>query len=431
MNRGFYTVMAAQFFSSLADNALLIAAIALLFELNGPAWMTPLLKFSFTVSYVVLAAFVGAFADSLPKGKVMFITNAIKMVGCGLMFFYDYFALLGIGSHLVVLASYAVVGLGAAAYSPAKYGILTEMLPPRQLVIANGWIEGLTVTSIILGTMLGGALIDPRVSSLLLSIDLPRIETGIDTAPEAAILVISLFYLIAAVFNLRIPDTGARYHRQSHNPAVMVRDFVSCFTTLWRDKLGQISLAVTTLFWGAGATLQFIVLRWAERRLDMPLSQSAILQGVVAVGVALGAVLAGRFVPLKYSLRVLPVGAAMGFAVMSLIFVTWMPLVYFLLVLVGALAGFFVVPMNALLQHRGHVLLSAGHSIAVQNFNENLNILLMLALYALMIHANFGINTIIVIFGTFVILAMLLVIVLHRHNQSREDSLHLIGIEKH
>ncbi len=431
MNRGFYTVMAAQFFSSLADNALLIAAIALLVELHGPAWLTPLLKFFFTVSYVVLAAFVGAFADSLPKGKVMFVTNTVKMAGCALMFFYDAFAMLGISTHLVVLASYAVVGLGAAAYSPAKYGILTEMLPARQLVVANGWIEGLTVASIIIGTMLGGALVNPRVSAALLSIDIPHFDTGIDTGPEAAILVISAFYLIAAVFNLRIPDTGAKYHDQTRNPLIMVKDFVDCFAALWRDKLGQISLAVTTLFWGAGATLQFIVLRWAEHKLHMPLSQGAVLQGIVAIGVALGAVVAGRTVPLNKSLQVLPVGAAMGLAVMALIFVTWMPLVYFLLVLVGALAGFFVVPMNALLQHRGHVLLSAGHSIAVQNFNENLNILLMLGLYALMIRANFAIDTIIVLFGVFVSLTMMMVIRLHKYNQSREDSLHLIGIEKH
>ncbi len=431
MNRGFYTVMAAQFFSSLADNALLIAAIALLVELHGPAWLTPLLKFFFTVSYVVLAAFVGAFADSLPKGKVMFVTNTVKMAGCALMFFYDAFAMLGISTHLVVLASYAVVGLGAAAYSPAKYGILTEMLPARQLVVANGWIEGLTVASIIIGTMLGGALVNPRVSAALLSIDIPHFDTGIDTGPEAAILVISAFYLIAAVFNLRIPDTGAKYHDQTRNPLIMVKDFVDCFSALWRDKLGQISLAVTTLFWGAGATLQFIVLRWAEHKLHMPLSQGAVLQGIVAIGVALGAVVAGRTVPLNKSLQVLPVGAAMGLAVMALIFVTWMPLVYFLLVLVGALAGFFVVPMNALLQHRGHVLLSAGHSIAVQNFNENLNILLMLGLYALMIRANFAIDTIIVLFGVFVSLTMMMVIRLHKYNQSREDSLHLIGIEKH
>jgi len=434
MNRGFYTVMVAQFFSSLADNALLIAAIGLLLELHGPAWVTPLLKFFFTISYVVLAAFVGAFADTLPKGKVMFITNTVKLFGCGLMFFYNFLyypELTGISPHLIVLVSYAVVGLGAAAYSPAKYGILTEMLPPRQLVIANGWIEGLTVASIILGTMLGGALINPKVATLLLSFDIPHIDTGVNTASEAAILVISLFYLIAAAFNLHIPDTGARYDNQTRNPITMVKEFAECFVTLWRDKLGQISLAVTTLFWGAGATLQFIVLRWAEYQLHLPLSQGAVLQGIVAIGVALGAVLAGRLVPLKKSLHVLPVGVAMGFAVMSLIFVTWMPLVYFLLVVVGALAGFFVVPMNALLQHRGHVLLSAGHSIAVQNFNENLNILLMLAMYALMIRADFGINTIIVLFGVFVSLTMMLVMRLHKHNQSREDSLHLIGMEKH
>jgi LPLT family lysophospholipid transporter-like MFS transporter len=431
MNRGFYTVMAAQFFSSLADNALLIAAIALLADLHGPAWMTPLLKFFFTVSYVVLAAFVGAFADSMPKGKVMFATNAVKVVGCSLMFLYDYLTPLGLSPHHVVLISYAVVGLGAAAYSPAKYGILTEMLPPQQLVVANGWIEGLTVASIILGTMLGGALINPHVSSLLLSIDLPHVETGIDTPPEAAIIVISLFYLVAAAFNLRIPDTGARYHYQPRNPVILIRDFVECFSSLWRDKLGQISLAVTTLFWGAGATLQFIVLKWAENRLHLPLSQSAILQGVVALGIALGAVLAARLVPLRRSLDVLPVGIGMGIVVCSLVLVTWMPLVYLLLILIGALAGFFVVPMNALLQHRGHVLLSAGHSIAVQNFNENLNILLMLALYALMIRADIDIRVIIVMFGAFVSLTMVLVIWLHRHNQSKGDSLHLIGIDKH
>jgi MFS transporter, LPLT family, lysophospholipid transporter len=431
MNRGFYTVMAAQFFSSLADNALLIAAIALLVDLQGPAWMTPLLKFFFTVSYVVLAAFVGAFADSMPKGKVMFITNTVKIFGCSLLFLFDRMAPIGLSPHHMVLVSYAVVGLGAAAYSPAKYGILTEMLPPQQLVIANGWIEGLTVCSIILGTVLGGALISPRVSSILLSFDLPYFETGIDTAPEAAILVISLFYLVAAVFNLHIPDTGARYHHQPRNPVILVKDFVECFVTLWRDKLGQISLAVTTLFWGAGATLQFIVLKWAEKQLYLPLSQSAILQGIVAVGIALGAVLAARLVPLNKSLNVLPVGVAMGFVVICLNFVTWMPLVYLLLILVGALAGFFVVPMNALLQHRGHVLLSAGHSIAVQNFNENLNILLMLALYAFMIRANIDIRVIIVMFGLFVSFTMLMVIRLHRYNQSQTDSLHLIGIEKH
>jgi len=430
MKRGFYTIMAAQFFSSLADNALLIAAIALLIQLSGPAWMTPLLKFFFTVSYVVLAAFVGAFSDAMQKGYVMFITNTVKILGCGMMFFYEWLTPVGVHGYITVLVAYGVVGLGAAAYSPAKYGILTELLPARQLVVANGWIEGLTVASIILGTVLGGALISPRVSTLLLSIDIPDIDTGIDTPAEAAILVIAFFYLVAAIFNLFIPDTGARYERQKSNPVELIRDFSHCFTTLWRDKLGQISLAVTTLFWGAGATLQFIVLKWADAHLGLHLDKAALLQGVTAVGIALGAVLAARIVPLRKSFSVLPVGVAMGISMMAMIFVSAMPLVYLLLILVGAMAGFFVVPMNALLQHRGHVLLSAGHSIAVQNFNENISILVMLALYSGMLRANLYINIIIAIFGTFVALTMLAVIRRHRSNQIEGDSLHLIGMER-
>jgi MFS family permease len=429
MNRTFYTIMAAQFFSSLADNALLIAAISQLLELDGPAWMVPLLKFFFTVSYVVLAAFVGAFADSIPKGRVMFITNSIKIVGCAALLFTDYVEFTGIPGYVLVLAAYAVVGFGAAAYSPAKYGILTELLPAERLVAANGWIEGLTVASIILGTVLGGALISPHIASMLLAIDVPHIDTGIETPAEAAILVISGIYVVAAVFNLFIPDTGARYGKQQTNPLLLMRDFYVCLISLWKDRLGQISLAVTTLFWGAGAVLQFLVLQWASVHLGLPLDQGAILQGVTAIGVALGAVLAGRFISLRRSLDVLPAGVAMGAVVTLMIFVTNMAVVYGLLVIIGMMAGFFVVPMNALLQHRGYVLLSAGHSIAVQNFNENISILVMLAVYSAMIRASIYINAIIIGFGTFVIVTMLLVMVRHRHNQAKGDSLHLIGMK--
>jgi MFS family permease len=430
MKRGFYTIMAAQFFSSLADNALLIAAIALLLELQGPPWMTPLLKFFFTVSYVLLAAFVGAFADARPKGHVMFITNLVKIVGCAMMFLVGWVQLPDVPDYAMVLIAYAVVGLGAAAYSPAKYGILTELLPPEQLVVANGWIEGLTVASIILGTVFGGLLISPKVSAALLSLDIPNIDTGVDTPAEAAIVVIAGIYVVAAAFNLFIPDTGAQYPKQQTNPVLLIRDFSQCFTALWRDKLGQVTLAVTTLFWGAGATLQFLVLKWAEVHLGLPLDQGAVLQGVTAIGIAAGAVIAGRSVPLRKSLSVLPAGVAMGLAVMAMIFVQQIYLVYLLLILIGAMAGFFVVPMNALLQHRGYVLLSAGHSIAVQNFTENISILVMLALYASMIRANLHINTIIIGYGTFVSVAMLLVILWHRRNQRLGDSLHLIGMEK-
>jgi hypothetical protein len=278
---------------------------------------------------------------------------------------------------------------------------------------------------------MGGALVNPQVSAALLSFDFPALDLGVDTTAEAALSVITITYLAAAMFNLRIPDTGARYRHQERNPLKLIADFSVCFTTLWRDKLGQISLAVTTLFWGAGATLQFIVLKWAERSLHMPLDQAAVLQGVFAVGVALGAVAAARFVPLKKSLTVMPLGVGMGLIVctMTLVHTVW--LAYPLLVLVGALAGYFVVPMNALLQHRGHVLMSAGHSIAVQNFNENMSVLTMLVLYAVMVKLNLDINVVIVLFGFFVAGTMLLAMRKHVINQRDHDSLALIGEHKH
>jgi LPLT family lysophospholipid transporter-like MFS transporter len=435
MKKGFYTIMAAQFFSSLADNALLIAAIALLKDLHAPNWMTPLLKLFFVLSYVVLAAFVGAFADSRPKGRVMFVTNTIKVIGCITML---------VGAH--PLLAYGIVGFGAAAYSPAKYGILTELLPPDRLVAANGWIEGTTVGSIILGTVLGGALISPHIAAPILRVRIPTVHTP----AEAAMLVIMGIYVVAALFNLRIPDTGARYPKQERGPIKLVTDFADCFVVLWRDKLGQISLAVTTLFWGAGATLQFIVLKWAEVSLSMSLSEAAILQAVVAVGVAGGAIFAASRVPLKKSLSVLPVGIMMGFAVMLMAFYTrdlfpahwgihfgrmhvsgYLIFAYIFLMVVGGLSGFFVVPMNALLQHRGHVLLSAGHSIAVQNFNENLSVLVMLCLYAVLVWLDVPVAAVIVLFGTFVCVMMWLVMRRHQANQRAFDSVALIGEVKH
>ena len=345
MNLGFYIIMAAQFFSALADNALLIAAISMLRDIHSPAQYEPLLKLFFTVSYVALAAFVGAFADSMAKGRVMFISNTIKIAGCFMLLVatVPMLDMLGIPIYYYVLLSYGIVGLGAAAYSPAKYGILTEYLPHDKLVIANGWIEGLTVTAIILGTVLGGVLINPTVSGTLLAFDVPGIETPINTPAEVAILVISALYLIAALFNLYIPDTGVDHKPLHRNPVYLMHEFWHCVRLLWRDKLGQISLAVTTLFWGAGATLQFIVLKWADRALGLSLDKATVLQGVVALGIAIGAVIAAKIVSLDKSVRVLPVGITMGIVVMGMVFVTDLPVALVMMVAVGAMAGFFTV----------------------------------------------------------------------------------------
>ncbi|HTH93624.1 MAG TPA: lysophospholipid transporter LplT [Rhodocyclaceae bacterium] len=440
MNLGFYIIMAAQFFSALADNALLIAAIAMLRDMHAPASYAPLLKTFFTISYVLLAAFVGAFADSMPKWRVMFISNTIKIGGCLMMFF---------GVHPLI--AYAIVGLGAAAYSPAKYGILTEYLPPRLLVVANGWIEGLTVGAIILGTVLGGLIIKPDIASVLLGFDLPFIDTGIDTVPEMNLAIVGLLYLIAALFNLHIPDTGVDHVPLKKNPMYLLHEFNHCVKLLWRDKLGQISLAVTTLFWGAGATLQFIVIEWARAALGMNLASASMLQGVVAIGVAVGAVMAAKMISLRKSVRVIPLGIYMGFGIMIMLLVPYVPeyvlsshqfmmfgrevnilfdlqiaVSFVLLIVVGALSGFFVVPMNALLQHRGHVLMGAGHSIAVQNFNENLSILIATTIYALLIRAHLHIYWIICLFGLFVASFMILIKKRHEINQRHHDDVALL-----
>jgi hypothetical protein len=413
--------MAAQFFSSLADNALLVAAIALLMQADAPSWMTPYLKFFFVISYVVLAPYVGAFADRLPKGHVMLIANSIKIVGCVTM----------LGGADPLLA-YAIVGLGAAAYSPAKYGILTEYLPHRKLVIANGWIEGLTVASILLGTVLGGLLIHVRVSGAMIDFDLPLIDTSIDTPAEAAIIVIVAVYVVAALFNLEVPRTGVTLKPLPAHPLETLKDFSRCVARLWKDRLGQISLAVTTLFWGAGAALQFIVIEWARATLSFDLSKAAILQGITAVGIALGAVVASVWIALDRAVRVIPLGIAMGLVVIAMNFVSDVKIAVSLMIVIGALAGFFVVPMNALLQHRGHHLVGAGRSIAVQNFNENTSILVMIALYSLMLHSGYSIYFVIGVFGIFVASTMTVVQLWfwYNHRTHREEVERLLAFAR-
>ena len=416
MPLGFYIIMAAQFFSALADNALLIIAIAMLRDMAAPSEFEPLLKLFFTVSYVALAAFVGAFADSMPKWRVMLISNTIKIGGCLMLF---------LGTH--PLLAYAVIGLGAASYSPAKYGILTEYLPHRLLVVANGWIEGLTVGAIIVGTVMGGVMIRDDISGGLMSLGLPLVDSPF----QAAVMVVGTLYLIAAGFNFYIPDTGVDHKPLKNNPIYLIHDFNHCLRLLWRDKLGQISLAVTTLFWGAGATLQFIVIKWAEHNLGMNLSEASMLQGVVALGVATGSVLAARYISLRKAVQVIPLGIAMGLVVMTMVGVTEAWIAMALMVLVGGLAGFFVVPMNALLQHRGHILMGAGHSIAVQNFNENLSILVMTGTYALLIMLGVSINIVIVMFGLFVAGTMWLVKRRHEENQREFDNVALLEDRLH
>jgi MFS family permease len=421
MKKGFYTIMSAQFFSSLADNALLVAAIGLLRTSGAPSWHVSVLVPMFALFYVILAPGVGAFADAVPKGTVMLISNTIKIVGCLLMLF-----------GLEPLFAYGIVGLGAAAYSPAKYGILTELLPNSQLVKANGWIEGLTILSIILGVLLGGQLLGPVVSQHLLAFDVPMIDTGISTAPEAAVALIVALYVVAALFNLRIPRTEAPLQPIARGIGVLVRDFSNCNARLWNDKLGQISLATTTLFWGVSANLRVIVFAWAAAALGYSMTQASWLVGVVAIGTAAGALVASVWSRLDQATKVIPFGVAMGVLVIGLDVITDVRVAVPFLVLLGAIGGFLVVPMNALLQHRGANLMGAGRSIAVQNFNEQACILGLGAFYTGM--TRFGLTPFasIAVFGVLVAATMWLIRRWHQTNvvRHRDEVEHLLAIAR-
>jgi len=405
MKKGFYTIMSAQFFSSLADNALFIAAIQLLADSGAPESHRVALVPMFALFYVLLAPFVGAFADALPKGRVMFIANAIKVVGCLMM--------LG-GVH--PLLAYAVVGLGAAAYSPAKYGILTELLPVSQLVKANGWIEGLTIGSIILGVLLGGQLVGPHVAPHLVGLGLP----GLDTATETAIAALVLLYIAAAAFNLYIPRTCAQLMPMD-SPLALLRDFRQCNRKLWQDKLGQISLATTTLFWGVSGNLRYIVIAWAAAALGYSTTQASSLVGVVAIGTAVGALVASWWMRLDKAVKTIPLGTLMGLLIIVMVLIrdVWVAAPF--LMVMGAIGGFLVVPMNALLQHRGHSLMGAGRSIAVQNFNEQACILGLGFLYAGLTAGGLHAFGAIAAFGLLVAGVMELIRRWHLHNR-REHS---------
>ena len=379
-SKGFYFFLNAQFLSALADNALLFAAIALLANMQAPQWHQPLLLQFFVVSYIVLAPFVGAIADAFPKSNVMFFSNGIKLIGS-----------LAMLAGIPPLYAYGIVGIGAASYSPAKYGILTELLPSKELVAANGWVEGLTVAAIIFGAIIGGIFAN--------------------FSPQIAIIIISFLYLAAAICNRYIPFVPIDHKLNTKNPMYLLKDFYISLKKLWLDPLGQLSLVITTLFWGAGATLRLVVIAWAAFALSFGLDRATLLTAMVALGVAIGSVIAARFIKMKDAVKILLVGFFMGILVCVMVFLnTWQAAAINLL-LIGIFSGILIVPMNALLQYRGHKLIGAGHSIAVQNFSENLGILILSGAYTFMVKQSLPINGIVFIFGFFVALTMIIALI--------------------
>lgn len=389
--KGFHVLIGAQFTSALADNALLIVAVALLRERDFPAWWAPLLKFVFTLSYVFLAPWVGPIADAIPKARLMAWMNGLKWFGAA--------AMLLLWNPIV---GFAIVGVGAAAYAPAKYGLITELVPAHQLVKANGWIEVSVVSAALLGVAAGGFLVSERWLAFT-----SGGPSFLGTSQYgSSVCLILLLYTLASLLNWRIPDSGAIYPSTPWHPIPLLKEFWQGHLKLWSDPEGRLSLGVTTLFWGVAATLQFAVLRWADEILGLTLDKAAYLQGVVALGIVAGAALAGRWVPLHWARRILPLGVVMGICLPVATSMTNLSSTLWVLCLLGAVCGMLVVPMNALLQHRGYVLLSAGRSIAVQGFNENASILVMLGVYAACTKLQVPIVPLMTAFGWLIALAM-------------------------
>ncbi|KNC07919.1 lysophospholipid transporter LplT [Pantoea sp. RIT-PI-b] len=355
LSRNMLAVIVAQFFSAFGDNALLFATLALLKNQFYPDWSQPILQMLFVATYILLAPFVGQMADSFAKGRVMMFANSLKLLGA-LIICFGFNPFLG----------YTLVGIGAASYSPAKYGILTEITSGERLVKANGLMEGSTIAAILLGSVAGGILADWNL--------------------VAALVVCAMTYAMAVVANIFIPRLTAARPGQSWHFGAMLRSFVAATKILWRNGETRFSLLGTSLFWGAGVTLRFLLVLWVPVALGISDNKTpTTLNAMVAIGIVIGAAAAAKLVTLQTVRRCMPAGVLIG--VMVVVFALQQSLLnaYLVLMLIGALGGFFVVPLNALLQERGKESVGSGNAIAVQNLGENSAMLLMLGLYTVAI----------------------------------------------
>ncbi len=352
---GISAVLLAQFFSAFSDNALLFATLALLKNNDYPQWSQPILQMVFVLAYIVLAPFVGQFADRFPKGRVMMVANSVKLLG-----------VIAIGIDFSPFLGYSLVGIGAAAYSPAKYGILGELLPKEQLVKGNGLMEASTIAAILFGSVSGGLLADWHVST--------------------ALLVCAIIYALAVMANVMIPKLDPARPQGHYHPVKLFREFCQACLTLWADKACRFSLIGTSMFWGAGVTLRFLLVIWVPVALGIQDNTTpTTLNAMVAIGIVIGAFLAAKLVSLKHANKALPAGIMVGLLVIVFTLETHLIPAYGLLVLVGVFGGFFVVPLNALLQEKGQQTVGTGSAIAVQNLGENTMMLAMLMIYSLAI----------------------------------------------
>jgi LPLT family lysophospholipid transporter-like MFS transporter len=369
-------VLVAQFLSAMADNALLFGALALLRHERYPEWTIPLMQEFFVGAYIVLAPFTGPFADALPKGRVMLFANGLKLLGA-----------LGLCAGCNPFLAYGLVGAGAAAYSPAKYGILPQLTSADNLVKANGLMESSTIAAILIGAVAGGTLADWSI-------------TG-------ALFAVITCYALAAGANLLIPRLEPVHPLDGFPVRRLLREFGTIVAQLWRVRDARFSIVGTSIFWGAGSTLRFLLIAWVPVALGIASNRMpAYLNAMVAVGIVVGAGLAAKFVSIDKVDRALPAGVLIGACVCLLAGTTKLPTAFVVLALVGACGGFFVVPLNALLQERGSESVGAGQAIAIQNLAENSAMLVLIGLYTLVERAGAPVQIVAGAFGGFLALAI-------------------------
>jgi LPLT family lysophospholipid transporter-like MFS transporter len=388
LSPGMAAVLLAQFLSALGDNAVLIAAIAIV-KSQGLANLVPLLQESFVIPFILLAPFVGQIADSFPKGRVMLVGNLLKLAGA-----------LGMMAGLNPLSAYAIIGIGAAMYSPAKYGILAQMFGPEKLARANGMMEGSTIVAILLGVLLGGWLADHSL--------------------QHAFIGVVAAYSVAAFANLFIPRLPAEKASGSFNPWRLIKQFGISLNTLFRNPDARFSLLGTSMFWGSGTTLRLMLFAWVPAALLITDNQTpANLMGAVSIGIVLGAAAAGLWISLANVNRALIGGLLLGPVILALAFVHTLSMAYVLMAAIGLCGGLFVVPLNALLQERGHESIGAGNALAVQNFAENIAMLVFVGGYSAATKAGAPVGASVAGFG---LLLLLLVgaLVRFRLRQERE-----------
>jgi MFS family permease len=400
LSSGFFYLLLTQFITSTADNALLLVGIAMLMEQSSEPWWIPILKAIFTLSFIVFAPFVGIWSDLRPKRLVMQFASILKIISC-----------LGLLLFAPLTLCMALAGFAAALYSPAKYGLVTEIVPVDDLVKANAWLEVSTILASIFGIILGGFLVNSDVQNSMLALWLNEkipIANG-----HISVLALFMAYLVSSMLTLKIPYTHAALEVQHNDLWLTLSKFVTSCIRLWQDPEGRVSLSVTTLFWGCGATLQLLILAWSQEHLSLTLSQATYIQASGALGMIAGAFLASKLIRIEDARKLLRLGLLMGLLIAGLDFSnSWISTI-FLMVAVGILTGLFLVPMNALLQHRGKVMLSTGESIAVQNFCENTSIVLLTSLYSACIGFNVSNSTLLILFGIFISGLMALIIKLN------------------